>query len=66
MNVRKLISGALLFFGMMLLVFAFNEYHSTSSNVSRLLTGSPTNKSLWLLISGSVASIVGILGLVRK
>jgi len=66
MNVRKLVSGALIFFGMMFLVFGFKEYNSINSDVSRLLTGSATNKSIWFLIIGSVASIAGIFGYTRK
>ena len=57
---------ALLVVGVILLVFGLNAYHSASSNVSRFFTGAPTDKALWLLIGGAVASIFGFLGLVRK
>lgn len=63
---NKSISIALLVAGVILLVFGFNAYHSASSDVSRFFTGAPTDKALWLLISGSVAGIVGVLGLVKK
>jgi hypothetical protein len=36
-----------------------------SSDVSRFFTGSPTNKTVWLLIGGGVAVIVGLFGSFR-
>jgi hypothetical protein len=63
---NKGMSAALLVVGVILLVFGLNAYHSASSDVSRFFTGAPTDKALWLLIGGVVASIVGFLGLARK
>jgi uncharacterized membrane protein YidH (DUF202 family) len=63
---NKSISVALLGIGVILLVFGFNAYHSASSDVSRFFTGAPTDKALWLLISGLVVGIVGLSGLFRK
>ena len=63
---NKSMSVAFLVVGVILLIFGFNAYHSASSDVSRFFTGAPTDKALWLLIGGVVASIVGFLGLARK
>jgi len=63
---NKGMSAALLVVGVVLLVFGFNAYHSASSDVSRFFTGAPTDKALWLLISGLGVGIVGFLGLTRK
>jgi uncharacterized membrane-anchored protein len=63
---NKSISVALLVVGVILLALGVNAYHSASSDVSRFFTGAPTDKALWLLIGGLVASIVGSLGLARK
>ena len=63
---NKGMSVALLVVGVVLLVFGLNAYHSASSDVSRFFTGAPTDKALWLLIGGVIASIVGFLGLARK
>ncbi|MFA5350439.1 MAG: DUF3185 family protein [Candidatus Omnitrophota bacterium] len=63
---NKGMSVALLVVGIILLVSGLNAYHSASSDVSRFFTGAPTDKALWLLIGGSIASIVGFSGLVRK
>ena len=51
---------AILALGIVLLVFGFNESHSLSSDVSRTFTGNPTDRSMWLIIGGAVAVIVGI------
>jgi hypothetical protein len=66
MNTTKLISGVLLFIGVFLLYLGYHAYHSVNSDVSRLLTGSASNKSIWLLIRGAVSSIVGIFGMMKK
>jgi len=63
---NKGISVALLVAGVILLVFGLSAYHSASSDVSRFFTGAPTDKALWLLIGGVIASIAGLLGLARK
>jgi hypothetical protein len=64
--VNKSVSVALLVLGIILVGSGLNAYHSASSEVSRFFTGAPTDKALWLLISGFVAGIAGFSGLVRK
>jgi len=51
---------ALMAAGLLLLVFGFNESHSFTSDVSRAFTGSPTDRSMWMLIGGAVAAVLGI------
>ena len=46
--------------GIVLLILGFNESHSFSSDVSRVFSGNPNNRSLWLLIGGAVAVLVGL------
>lgn len=46
--------------GVILLIFGFNESQSFSSEVSRTFTGSPTDRSMWMLIGGAVAAVLGI------
>jgi hypothetical protein len=62
---NKTISIVILIAGIALLVFGISATDSFSSDLSRLFTGSPTNKAIWLLISGAVISAVGAIGLLR-
>jgi len=63
---NKGLAAALLAAGVVLLVIGANAYYSASSDISRIFTGAPTDKALWLLIGGLVPGIVGLSGLVRK
>ncbi len=60
---NKAIAAALLVGGVILLFFGFQANHSFSSDVSRTFTGSPTDKAMWLMIGGAVASVIGLVGL---
>jgi hypothetical protein len=60
---NKPISATLLVGGIVLAVFGINATQSFSSDVSRFFTGSPTDKAVWMLIGGVVASILGLAGL---
>jgi hypothetical protein len=50
---------ALLAAGIMLIIFGMNESDSISSSFSRFFTGNPTDKTMWLWISGIAATVVG-------
>ena len=62
---NKPISLALLVGGIILLIFGSNESDSIGSSFSRFFTGNPTDKAVWLIIGGVVATIVGAAGLLR-
>ena len=62
---NKVISLALLVGGIILVVYGLNASDSLSSSFSRFFTGSPTDKSIWMLIGGTIAAVVGLAGLVR-
>jgi len=62
---NKSIALALLIGGIVLLVYGFSASDSTASGVSRFFTGNPTDKTMWLLIGGTVAAIIGGTGLLR-
>lgn len=46
--------------GIVLIIFGFNETHSFNSDVSRFFTGNPTDRSMWLIIGGAGAIIIGL------
>lgn len=62
---NKLISLILLAGGIALIVYGISASNSIGSDFSRLFTGSPTDKSIWMLVGGVVLAAVGAGGLVR-
>jgi hypothetical protein len=62
---NKLISVAILAGGIVFVVFGVSAIESFSSDISRFFTGSPTDKAIWMLIGGIVATIIGLFGLLR-
>ena len=57
---NRIVSLALLVGGVVLLVFGITATESFGSDVSRFFTGSPTDKAVWMLIGGIVATVVGL------
>lgn len=60
---NKSISLALFVGGVILIVYGAAASDSIGSAFSRLFTGAPTDKTLWMLIGGAVAAVVGGVGL---
>ena len=61
----KTISLVILGGGVLLVIFGFNASNSISSDISRVFTDSPTDKAIWMLVAGVVASGVGLAGMLR-
>jgi divalent metal cation (Fe/Co/Zn/Cd) transporter len=62
---NKIASIALLVGGVVLMIIGISATNSFSSDVSRFFTGSPTDKAVWMLIGGIVATIAGLTMTVR-
>jgi len=62
---NKPISLALVVVGIILLVLGFNASESFASEMSEFFSGSPTEKSIWLMIGGAAALVIGAVGLAR-
>jgi len=60
---NKPISLAILAGGILLAIFGIDAVNSTGSDISRFFTGAPTDRAMWLLVGGAVASVVGLGGL---
>jgi uncharacterized membrane protein YidH (DUF202 family) len=63
---NKIVSLALLAGGVVLIIFGIQAMDSFNSDVSRFFTGSPTDKSVWMLIGGIVAAGLGLAGTMRS
>ncbi len=62
---NRLVSLVLLIGGIILIIFGISASESVGSSFSRLFTGAPTDKTIWLLIGGILAAAIGLGGLVR-
>ncbi len=60
---NKALSLGLLVAGIALIIWGVNASESFSSEVSKLFTGSPTDKSMWLTIGGVALAFIGLGGL---
>jgi len=64
--VRRLISLTVFITGVILVAYGIAAAQSPVSDLSRLFTSTPTDKTVWLLIKGTVAAIVGAAGLLAE
>ena len=62
---NKAIMLAVLAGGIFLVIYGVSASKSFSSDISRFFSGSPTDKTIWLLVAGIVAVIIGLVGLLR-
>ena len=62
---NKAIAPALLAGGIVLAVFGVSEMNSFTSDISRMFTGAPTNRSIWMLAGGAVMAVLGLAGMVQ-
>jgi len=56
---RRFVGVGIVVVGVILVIAGLNASDSVSSRFSRLFTGNPTDKTIWLLIGGAVAVLVG-------
>lgn len=60
---NKTVSLALLAVGIVLTLFGLNEMNSFTSDISRMFTGAPTDRSIWMLAGGAALVVLGLTGL---
>ncbi len=63
---NKIASVALLSGGVVLIIFGINATDSFGPDVSKLFTGSATDRAVWMLLGGAVATVVGLVWTVRS
>lgn len=63
---NRIVSLILLAGGVTLLIYGSIASDSIGSGFSRLFTGSPTDKTIWLFLAGAAVTIVGLSGLIRS
>ncbi len=62
---NRIVSLGLLVGGVVLIVYGVSALDSIGSSFSRLFTGTPTDKTMWLIIGGVVCSAIGLAGIAR-
>ena len=62
---NKPLSIALLVIGAILLFYGLKAGDSVGSDVSRAVTGTPTDETVWFLVGGVLAGVLGLYGLLR-
>jgi hypothetical protein len=63
---KKFVWIALLAVGVILIVLGVQGMNSLESDVSRFFRGTPTDKSVWMLIGGILSGVMGVVGLMKK
>jgi LPXTG-motif cell wall-anchored protein len=57
---QSTVGMALLVVGVVLIIFGMQASASLSSRLSELFTGAPSDRTIWLLLAGVVAAILGL------
>ena len=63
---NKIISLGLLIGGIVLIVYGISASDSIGSSFSRFFTGSPTDRTIWMLLGGIIAAAIGAAGFIRS
>jgi hypothetical protein len=62
---NRILAIILIAVGVGLLFYGLQASQSFSSDVSRFFTGSPTDRTIWLMVGGAAAAIGGLVLFVR-
>lgn len=62
---NKMLSIAILVAGVLLVAFGLSAMDSPSSDISRFFSGTPTDKTIWLLVGGVILAVAGLVGILR-
>ena len=57
---QRVIGIAILVVGVVLIVFGMQASASLGSRLSELVTGAPSDRTIWLLLLGVVAAVIGL------
>lgn len=66
MNQKSIIGIALLVVGVILLVVGFNSSQSVTEELSEAFTGRFSDETMFYLIGGAVAGVIGLVMLLKK
>jgi len=62
---HRMLGAGLLAAGIVLIIFGINASESFASDVSRFFNGSPTDKTIWMLVGGAASLLLGLFLVLR-
>lgn len=62
---NKAVPLAFLIAGVILIIYGVGASNSAGSSISRMANGSPTDRTIWLLVGGAILSVIGLAGVLR-
>ena len=65
-NMNKIISIILLGLGLVIIIYGVSMAEPLRNDFKQLVTGLASQQSLWLVITGAVISLIGVIGMRRK
>jgi TRAP-type C4-dicarboxylate transport system permease small subunit len=63
---NRIASVLVLIAGLVILGVGVNAANSVTSETATALTGTPTDRALWLMIGGGAVALFGLIGLIRS
>ena len=63
---NRLTAIVLIVIGIALLYWGYEEYNSLTSQMNKLVSGTPTTKTLLIFLAGGISTILGLVQLIRK
>lgn len=60
MSLHRILGAAMLAIGIALAVWGIQASDSIASSFHRFFTGTPTEKSIWLLVGGAIVASIGV------
>ena len=66
MSTNKMLGIVLLIAGAVLIYFGMNAANSPMEEVSEAVTGRYTDQTMWYIIGGAVAAVLGLVLVVKK
>lgn len=57
---NRAIGIALIIIGVVLLIWGVDSSNSFGNEVSKTFTGSPTDRTIWLIVGGIASAVVGL------
>jgi hypothetical protein len=65
-DMKKIVWLGLLVVGIVLIVFGVQAMNSLEGEASRFFRGTPTDRSMWMLVGGSLCALAGVYGIFKK